>query len=44
MDILDDKEVKLVALKLHRYPSVWWNNVLSKRARKGKGKIQLWRK
>jgi len=35
-DILDDKKVKLVFLKLRRYVSIWWNNILSKRARKGK--------
>jgi len=33
-----------VALKLRKYASIWWNNVLSKRARKGKGKIITWRK
>jgi len=43
-DIPDDKKVKLVALKLRRYASIWWNNILSKRARKGKGKIRSWRK
>jgi len=39
-DVLDDKKVKLVALKLRRYASIWWSNVLSKRARKGKGKVK----
>jgi len=39
-DISDDKKMKLVALKLRRHASIWWNNVLSKRARKGKGKIR----
>jgi len=39
-DIPDDKKVKLVALKLCRYASIWWNYALSKRARKGKGKIR----
>jgi len=43
-DIPDDKKVKLVALKIHKYASIWWNNVLEKRARKGKGKIRCWRK
>jgi hypothetical protein len=43
-DIPDDKKVKLVALKVHKYASIWWNNVLSKRARKGKGKVRTWRK
>jgi len=26
-DILDDKKVKLVALKLHTYTLIWWSNV-----------------
>ena len=43
-DVSDDKKVKLVALKLYKYASIWWRNVLSKRARKGKGKIRSWRK
>ena len=38
-DIPDDKKVKVIALKLRRYASIWSNNILSKRARKGKGKI-----
>jgi len=40
----DDKKLKLVALKLRKYASLWWNNVLAKRARKGKSKIRSWRK
>ena len=43
-DIPDDKKVKLVALKLRKYASIWWSNVLTKRARKGKGKIRSWEK
>jgi len=43
-DIPNDKKVKLVALKRRRYALIWWNNVLSKRARKGKGKVRSWRK
>jgi len=43
-DVPDDKKVKLVALKLRKYASIWWSNVLSKRARKGKDKIRCWRK
>jgi len=43
-DIPDDKKVKLIALKLCTYASIWWNNVLSKRARKAKRKIRSWRK
>jgi len=40
----DDKKAKPVALKLHKYTSIWWGKVLSKRARKEKGKIRSWRK
>jgi len=35
-DILDEKKVKLMALKLRKYASTWWANVLVKRAKKGK--------
>jgi len=43
-DISNEKKIKLVALKLRKYTSTWWANVLSKRAKKGKGKIRTWRK
>jgi len=43
-DILEDKKVKLVALKLRKYASIWWANLVAKRARKGKGKIKTWTK
>jgi len=43
-DIPDDKKVKLVALKLCKYVSIYWNNVLSKRVRKRKGKIKAYKK
>jgi len=43
-DVPDDKKVKLVALKLRKYASIWWSNVVSKRARKEKDKIRSWRK
>jgi len=38
-DIPDEKKVKLVALKLQQYASIWWANLVTKRTRKGKGKI-----
>ena len=31
-DVPDDKKIKLVALKLRRYASIWWSNILAKRA------------
>jgi len=43
-DLPYDKKVKLVALKLRKYASIWWSNVVSKRARKGNDKIRSWRK
>jgi len=43
-DIPDEKKVKLVALKIRKYASTWWANVLSKKAKKGKGKIRTMRK
>ena len=41
-DIPDEKKVKLVALKLRKYASIWWANLVTKRARKGKLKIHTW--
>jgi len=41
-EIPDEKKVKLVAFKLRKYASIWWANLLTKRARKGKGKIRTW--
>jgi len=43
-DIPDERKVKLVALKLRKYASIWWSNVVTKRVRKGKGKIRTWEK
>ena len=43
-DIPEDRKVKLVALKLRKYASIWWSNVVSKRVREGKGKIRTWEK
>jgi len=40
-DVPDDKKVKLVALKLCKYAFIWWNNVLSKRPRKGRVRFGL---
>ena len=44
VDIPDERKVKLVAFKLRKYASIWWSNVVTKRARKGKGKIRTWEK
>jgi len=39
-DIPKEKMVKIVALKFRKYASIWWSNILTKRVRKGKGKIR----
>jgi len=36
--------VKLVALKLRKYTSLQWENVVKKRAKRGKPKISIWEK
>ena len=41
-EILEDKTVKLIALTLRMYASLWWTNLLTKRVRQGKGKIWTW--
>jgi len=39
-EISEEKKVKLVVLKLRKYASLWWINLLAKRVRQGKGKIR----
>jgi len=43
-EILEDKKVKLVTLRLGKYISLWWTNFCAKRVRKRKGKIWTWEK
>ena len=43
-EIPDEQKVKVIALKLRKYASLWWTNLLTKRARQGKGKIRTWTK
>ena len=38
----DEQNVKLVALKLRKHASIWWEHVKNRRARKGKPKIHSW--
>ena len=33
-DVSDDKKVKLVALKLRKYASIWWANLGAKKSKK----------
>ena len=39
-EISEGNKVKLVALRLRKYASLWWSNLCAKRARQGKGKIR----
>jgi len=43
-EVADHRKVKVVALKLCKYASIWWSNILTKTARKGKSKTRSWRK
>ena len=43
-EIPDDRKVKLVALRLRKYASLWWTNLNAKRTRERKSKINTWDK
>jgi len=43
-DVPKDKKVKLVALKLRKYASLWWTNLCANRVRNRKEKIRTWEK
>ena len=43
-DIPENHKVKLVALRLRKYASIWWTNLVAKRVRQGKDKIRTWDK
>jgi len=43
-EVPKDKKVKLVALKLRKYASLWWTSICSKRARHHKSRISTWEK
>jgi len=43
-DIPEDKKVKLIALRLRKYASLWWTNLCAKRERERKSKIRSWEK
>ncbi|XP_022029915.1 uncharacterized protein LOC110930839 [Helianthus annuus] len=44
IDIPDKVKVKLVAIKLCKYASLWWDHVKKKRVQEGKSKIETWEK
>ncbi|XP_023770929.1 uncharacterized protein LOC111919588 [Lactuca sativa] len=43
-DIPDNLKVKLVALKLRKYVSLWWNHVRKTRVQEGRSKVETWDK
>jgi len=43
-DIPEENKVKLVALRLNKYGSLWWTNLCAKRVRERKTKIRAWEK
>ncbi|KAK4489910.1 hypothetical protein RD792_000558 [Penstemon davidsonii] len=43
-DVPDDRKVKLVAIKLTKYASIWWEHLKNRRAREGKSRIVTWDK
>ena len=43
-DIPDNKKVKLIALRLRKYASLWWTNLCAKRVRERKSNIRTWEK
>ncbi|VFQ90321.1 unnamed protein product [Cuscuta campestris] len=43
-EVLEDKKVKLVALKLRGYASTWWTNTTTKRKRECKAAVKTWTK
>jgi Retrotransposon gag protein/Zinc knuckle len=40
----EKENVKIVAIKLKKYTSIWWEQLKMKRAREGKQKIKTWEK
>ena len=43
-EISEDKKVKIVALRLRKYGSLWWTNLNAKRTRERKSEITTWDK
>ncbi|KAK1407938.1 hypothetical protein QVD17_39566 [Tagetes erecta] len=43
-DVPDNLKVKLVAIKLKKYASLWWAHVQKQRLREGKYKVESWDK
>jgi hypothetical protein len=43
-DIPDKYKVKLMAIKLRKYVSLWWEHVTKKRAQEGRSRVTTWSK
>ncbi|KAI4372863.1 hypothetical protein MLD38_011046 [Melastoma candidum] len=43
-EVPEDRKVKLAALKLKKYASLWWENTNQQRRREGRDKIRTWSK
>ncbi|PWA39125.1 reverse transcriptase domain-containing protein [Artemisia annua] len=43
-DVPDQLKVKLVAIKLRKYASLWWDHVKKQRSRDGKSRVETWAK
>lgn len=43
-NVADDRKVKLVAIKLKKHASIWWEHLKKQRAREGKQRIVTWQK
>jgi hypothetical protein len=43
-DVPEEEKVKIVAIKLKKHASIWWEKLKMKRAREGKQKIRTWEK
>nr|GEZ31931.1 reverse transcriptase domain-containing protein [Tanacetum cinerariifolium] len=43
-NLSDEQKVKLVAIKLKKNASIWWEHIIKQHSREGKGKIVRWGK
>ena len=43
-DVLEHRKVKIVAIKLKKHASIWWEHLKKQRAHEGKSRIETWEK
>lgn len=43
-DIPENLKVKVVAIKLRKYASLWWDHIKTKRRQQGKSRVETWTK